>query len=300
MTERVFKVGDKVLWKITGKVYNVVANNTVRAVGRGSFSEGFLNSLADKSQYTITEGEEIMEHKFKKGDKVRVTSVDRNDEEDGIYIGCRGVIDEDDTAPYVLFPDARRAMMESQLELVENSADEEESGWIKWNGGECPVAADVIVQCMMRGGEDVGFWHMAELKGGEWDWSHTNHPGDIVSYRVVEEAKEEFTPGTTTVDVGSPVQEDSGSAAKPIKSDGGSSEYYKIAVKTSHGMADVEVNDLIYALVGGDFDLGNVLKAARRMYLASKGCGKEGVDIAYDVNKCKWFLDDFQMRFGKE
>lgn len=85
-----------------------------------------------------------------------------------------------------------------------------------------------------------------------------------------------------------------------IKSDGGSSDYYKIQIKTSHGMADVEVNDVIYAMVGGDFDLANVLKASRRMYLASKGCGKEGVDIAYDVNKCKWFLEDFQMRFGAQ
>lgn len=98
------------------------------------------------------------------------------------------------------------------------------------------------------------------------------------------------------------VVEDVGSTAtnKPVKSDGGSSDYYKISVKTSHGMANVEVNDVIYAMVGGDFDLANVLKACRRMYLASKGCGKEGVDIDYDVNKCKWFLDDFQMRFGKE
>lgn len=82
------------------------------------------------------------------------------------------------------------------------------------------------------------------------------------------------------------------------KSDGGSSDYYKIVVKTSHGPAEVEVNDLIYALVGGDFDLGNVIKASRRMYLASKGCGKEGVDVSYDKNKCLWFLEDFEMRFG--
>lgn len=87
---------------------------------------------------------------------------------------------------------------------------------------------------------------------------------------------------------------------KAIKSDGGSSDYYKISIKTSLGMADVEVNDVIYAMVGGDFDLANVLKAARRMYLASKGCGKEGVDIAYDARKIAWFCDDFQMRFGKE
>lgn len=40
-----------------------------------------------------------------------------------------------------------------------------------------------------------------------------NHLGDIIAYRVVEEAKEEFAPGMTTADVGEPVQEDSGSAA---------------------------------------------------------------------------------------
>jgi hypothetical protein len=93
------------------------------------------------------------------------------------------------------------------------------------------------------------------------------------------------------------VKEDVGSAA--TTSDGGSSDYYKIVVQTSHGPANVEVNDLIYALVGGDFDLGNVIKASRRMYLASKGGGKAGTDIAYDANKVKWFIDDFQMRFGK-
>ena len=85
---------------------------------------------------------------------------------------------------------------------------------------------------------------------------------------------------------------------KAIKSDGGSSDYYKISIKTSHGMVDVEVNDIIYAMVGGDFDLANILKAARRMYLASKGCGKEGVDIAYDARKIAWFCKDFVQRFG--
>lgn len=150
-----------------------------------------------------------MEHKFKKGDKVRVTSVDRNDEEDGIYIGCRGVIDEDDTAPYVVFPNARRAMMESQLELVENSADEEESGWIKWNGGECPVADGTEVEIKLMDGDVL-------LNMGDPEslrWSHDGFSSDIIAYRVVEEAREEFTPGTTTADVREPVQEDSGSAA---------------------------------------------------------------------------------------
>lgn len=147
--------------------------------------------------------------KFKKGDKVRVTYVDRNDTEYGIYVGCRGVVDEDDTTPYVLFPNARRAMMESQLELVENSADKEESGWIEWSGGECPVAAVTEVEIKFMDGD---VWrNMGDPESLRW--SHDGFSSDIIAYRVVEEAKEEFAPGTTTVDVGSPVQEDSGSAA---------------------------------------------------------------------------------------
>lgn len=40
------------------------------------------------------------------------------------------------------------------------------------------------------------------------------------------------------------------------------------------------------------------MKALRRMYLDSKGQGKEGVDMQYDVNKIKYFVDSFEKRFG--
>ena len=41
------------------------------------------------------------------------------------------------------------------------------------------------------------------------------------------------------------------------KSDGGSSDYYKFEINGN----PVEVEDVIYAMVGGDFALGNALKA---------------------------------------
>jgi len=36
------------------------------------------------------------------------------------------------------------------------------------------------------------------------------------------------------------------------------------------------------------------------MYLDSEGGGKEGVDMSYDANKIKYFVDSFVKRFGKE
>lgn len=59
--------------------------------------------------------------KFKKGDRVRVLSLDWSDENEGILVGQTGVVDEDSCeVPYVLFDDPknRRAMDEDQLELI--------------------------------------------------------------------------------------------------------------------------------------------------------------------------------------
>lgn len=79
-------------------------------------------------------------------------------------------------------------------------------------------------------------------------------------------------------------------------STGGSSGYYELEIEGK----PYQVEDVIYAMVGGDFALGNVLKAARRMYLDSKGQGKAGTDMSYDANKIKYFTDSFVKRFGKE
>jgi len=82
---------------------------------------------------------------------------------------------------------------------------------------------------------------------------------------------------------------------KPVKSTGGSSSYYQLQIKrASDGeVFECELGDVLYSAFGGDFDLCNIVKACRRMYLASEGGGKEGTDIEYDANKIKWFADDF-------
>jgi hypothetical protein len=80
-----------------------------------------------------------------------------------------------------------------------------------------------------------------------------------------------------------------------IESDGGSSEYYSFQMpvyidnpKYDNGVeikAWVEVEDLIRHMVDNDFDLGNIIKAARRIAQARKGAGKKGTDERYDWNK---------------
>ena len=49
-------------------------------------------------------------------------------------------------------------------------------------------------------------------------------------------------------------QPDNYTEATKIKSDGGSSDYYKLEINGNL----VEVEDVIYAMVGGDFILGNI------------------------------------------
>lgn len=83
-----------------------------------------------------------------------------------------------------------------------------------------------------------------------------------------------------------------------IKSDGGSSDYYKLKIKrASDGQEfECEMGDVIYSVFGGDFDLGNIVKACRRMYLDTQGAGKDGIDAEYDGKKIEWFTKDFLQR----
>lgn len=88
-----------------------------------------------------------------------------------------------------------------------------------------------------------------------------------------------------------------------VRSDGGSTSYYQLKTivtkdsikELSNGNLEVslETGDVIDMLVGGNFDLGNATKALRRIYQASLGRGKEGIDMNYDANKVNYFVKDF-------
>lgn len=53
--------------------------------------------------------------------------------------------------------------------------------WIKWDGGECPVQADTMVEVRFRCGET------GQNFANEWCWSNIDTLYDIDAYRVVSE-----------------------------------------------------------------------------------------------------------------
>jgi hypothetical protein len=69
-----------------------------------------------------------------------------------------------------------------------------------------------------------------------------------------------------------------------IESNGGSSEYYQLAVKGG----SVECLDVIEAL-GLNFAEGNILKALWRRSAARRGAGKAGTSTDYDARKIAFF-----------
>lgn len=81
-----------------------------------------------------------------------------------------------------------------------------------------------------------------------------------------------------------------------IKSDGGSSDYYKLEIvnrKTGETFS-CEMGDIIYSVYGNDFDMGNIAKAMRRIHCDRNGVGKEGADSLYDAKKIAWFAETLQ------
>lgn len=56
-----------------------------------------------------------------------------------------------------------------------------DDGWIEWNGGECPVNSDVLVEVKYRG--YTATWNLP-LHPGMLYWSSNNSPTDIIAYRI--------------------------------------------------------------------------------------------------------------------
>ena len=83
--------------------------------------------------------------------------------------------------PYI-GPDRRKAA--EPAATVEQSSVADPGGWIKWEGGECPVAPDALVQYVIRDGDestDPG-------RAMTLDWGHRGRAWDIIAYRLSKEA----------------------------------------------------------------------------------------------------------------
>jgi hypothetical protein len=210
-------------------------------------------------------------NKFKIGDKVRVINNDQRYSED--FTGQESEVIESGPNWYeikVQYKDGDYNFLtfnENELELVDNAPRSFKVGdRVRFDCPDLEVDYGTIV---------------GRYAENSW-WIDWESDGDRCH------CEEKYL---TVVDVEQPEE-----ASSKTKSDGGSSDYYKLEINGN----SIEVEDVIYAMVGGDFALGNALKALRRMYLDSKGQGKEGIDMRYDANKIKYFVDSFVERFGGE
>lgn len=55
------------------------------------------------------------------------------------------------------------------------------NGWINWDGGECPVDSDAIVEVKYRKPSPL---HFNNDRAGDFSWAHDGIDGDIIAYRV--------------------------------------------------------------------------------------------------------------------
>ncbi|MDF1699608.1 MAG: hypothetical protein P1V36_00420 [Planctomycetota bacterium] len=78
-----------------------------------------------------------------------------------------------------------------EVEAPEDVGDDgsDDGGWIAWEGGECPVPRDTLVEC---DGRDGGTYPAQPAHFFYWD--NVGEPSDIVRYRIVPEDKPEQTP----------------------------------------------------------------------------------------------------------
>lgn len=58
--------------------------------------------------------------------------------------------------------------------------------WIEWNGGECPVQPDTLVEYVERSGE------ICTVPAGFCSWKHFGRSYDIIKYQVIPEPNTEW------------------------------------------------------------------------------------------------------------
>jgi len=63
---------------------------------------------------------------------------------------------------------------------------EEAGDWIEWNGGECPVDPETLVDtCKRNGDKCYGFRAGVRIHVGCWDRAWRSRRTDIIAYRIV-------------------------------------------------------------------------------------------------------------------
>ena len=94
--------------------------------------------------------------------------------------GALSVVDEFDTPSALVTKEGLPEFVEWLKTQVEQS-----DGWIKWDGGECPVESDWLVSIKFRDGDT----YPPETGMHVLFWEHVGNNGDIIAYRVVKPTK---------------------------------------------------------------------------------------------------------------
>lgn len=87
-----------------------------------------------------------------------------------------------------------------------------------------------------------------------------------------------------------------------IKSDGGSSSYYDLTIsdkfletlnnrKKCDGESFIKTEELIDELFDNNFDFGTLFKSLVRAHLQTKGAGKAGNNLGYEINKVLYYAN---------
>ena len=59
--------------------------------------------------------------------------------------------------------------------------------WNHWNGGDCPVEIGTLVDVIHRDGEQHNGCEAGISGSSAEDWTHSDHPADIVFWREHDE-----------------------------------------------------------------------------------------------------------------
>lgn len=132
----------------------------------------------------------------KKGDKAKraedlrkaIHCIQLLAEHEGIELEAREATPAD-PVPYI-GPDRRKAA-EPAATVNDHLTVADADGWIKWEGGECPVPYGTRVDVEYRSGaRAMGIRALVLKMTGSiaTHWQHINWPGDIVAYRLSKEA----------------------------------------------------------------------------------------------------------------
>ena len=60
--------------------------------------------------------------------------------------------------------------------------------WHGWNGGECPVHPETVVEVRLRDREQE--YGIMQNRATSFDWTHDDHSSDIIAFRVIKEHRE--------------------------------------------------------------------------------------------------------------